>query len=83
MNHVTIGFYGDGSFKYNVVAEEDLESHIEYNRRFRPGRMLFVDGEYICGGCLKEEYKQQRIEEHKERIKDMHIDTSQVTRPYV
>ena len=81
-NHIAVGFYLNESFKVNVVADEDLERNIEYNKKWRPGRFYFVDGEYVCGGVLKEPYQTEFIEKCKERLKDFHIDDSRVTRPY-
>lgn len=43
-NHITVGIYPSENFKVNVVRDEDLEKHIEYNLIFRPGRAFFVDG---------------------------------------
>lgn len=43
--HVTVGVYMNGQYKYNIVRDEDLENHIKYNKIFRFGRGLFVDGE--------------------------------------
>lgn len=48
--HTTIGLYPDNSFKMNGVRPEDLESHIQYNKEFRPGRALFVDGKCVYKG---------------------------------
>lgn len=44
MNHLTLGIYSNGQYKFNVVRDEDLESHIEYNKTWRWGRLLYVDG---------------------------------------
>ena len=55
-NHLTLGIYDNGQYKYNVVREEDLEQHIEYNKLWRFGRLLYVDGVRVYNGCKKEEY---------------------------
>ncbi len=34
----------------NKVLPEHLANHIEYNKRLRPGRALFVDGKTINEG---------------------------------
>lgn len=52
-NVITLGIYPDGSYRYNVVQEEDLENHIVYNKTFRPGRLLYVDGKRVYNGCIK------------------------------
>jgi len=49
-NHLTLGIYGNGQYKYNVVREEDLEHHIRYNKIWRFGRLLYVDGQRIYDG---------------------------------
>ena len=54
-NHLTLGVYLSGDYTYNVVREEDLEEHIQFNKTFRPGRLLYVDGQRIYNGVLKKE----------------------------
>lgn len=58
--HTTVGVYpnwkalGSVGYKVNGVLDEHLHGHIDYNRKFRPGRALFVDG--VCmnqGGLSK------------------------------
>lgn len=49
MSHVCIRIYPDGSAKYTVRDEEGLASWLSYNRDYRGGNSLFVDGEYIEG----------------------------------
>lgn len=48
--HRTIGVYPDGGYKLNTVAREDLEGHVAYNVRCRPGRALIVDGVTVHPG---------------------------------
>jgi hypothetical protein len=48
--HHTRGLYPNGDFKDNGVRAENLESHIDYNRTFRPGRALLVDGKCVLKG---------------------------------
>lgn len=52
-NYLTLGVYASGQYTYNVVKEEDLETHIEYNKAFRPGRLLYVDGKRVHDGNIK------------------------------
>ena len=33
--HVTVGVYMNGVYKVNIVRDEDLEDHIQYNKKFR------------------------------------------------
>lgn len=54
-NHLTIGVYSNEQWKYNVVRDEDLDHHIWYNKTFRWGRLLYVDGKRVYDGCHSEE----------------------------
>lgn len=54
--HTTIGVYPDGSYKVNGVSSKNIESHISYNKLYRCGRVLIVDGEIVHKGTLKPEY---------------------------
>lgn len=76
--HVTVGVYNNNEYKYNIVLDEDLENHIEYNKTFRFGRALFVDGKCVNRGYLSDE----RIEEWTRRISEMRFDMSHPTIPY-
>lgn len=49
MDHVCIRIYPNGSAKYSVRDAAGLESWLDYNRQFRGGNSLFVDGEYVEG----------------------------------
>ena len=76
MIHTTIGVYQDGSYKMNGVDPKDLEEHIEYNKSWRPGRLLLVDGKCVHQGYFKDE-KVQEIEE-----KFQHMKADKITLPY-
>lgn len=54
-NHLTIGVYPNKDFVYNVVRDEDLQNHIDYNTTFRPGRLLYVDGKRVTNGMIRKE----------------------------
>lgn len=62
----TVGLYANGSTKYNGVAEEDLQSHIEYNKQARWGRALIVDGECVYEGVVRKELIEQVIQKQKD-----------------
>lgn len=55
-NVVTLGIYANGQYCYNIVNPEDLESHITYNLKMRPGRIFYVNGVRHNTGCIKKEY---------------------------
>lgn len=57
MIHTTIGVYANPArymWKVNGVSSEHLDAHINYNKKYRPGRALFVDGECVYSGSLSE-----------------------------
>ena len=70
MNHITIGVYSDDSYKINIVKDKDLVAHIEYNKIFRYGRALFVDGKCENQGYLSD----RKVREWEDKIKQMDID---------
>jgi hypothetical protein len=55
MIHQTIGVYPNGDYKMNGVPSEHLENHIEYNKLWRWGRALIVDGVVVYKGNVHEE----------------------------
>ena len=42
--HLCVRVYANGEARYTVRDAAGLESWLTYNRRFRPGNALFVDG---------------------------------------
>lgn len=78
MNHVSVGVYKNGDYVINVVRDEDLAHHIEYNQIFRFGRGLFVDGECKNQGYLTDEEVAAWIE----KIKTFKVNTCVATIPY-
>jgi len=42
----SVGIYPNGSYKVNGVSKVNITDHIEYNKTYRPGRALFIEG--IC-----------------------------------
>ena len=77
--HVTVGVYMNGVYKVNIVRDEDLEDHIQYNKKFRFGRGLFLDGKCINQGYLSGE----QVINWEKRISEMDFDLTHDTRPYV
>lgn len=55
MIHVTAGFYANGDSKFNGVPSENLQEHVDYNLKMRPGRAFFVDGKCLNQGYLTAE----------------------------
>lgn len=77
-NHICIGVYSSGDYKVNIVEDAHLESNVEYNRVFRPGRAYFVDGVCVQKGYLND----LAIDEWADKIKTFNIDSSRSTVPY-
>ena len=77
--HVTVGVYMNGQYKYNIVRDEDLENHIKYNKIFRFGRGLFVDGKCVNQGYLSGE----QVRNWERRTSEMEFNISHDTRPSV
>lgn len=42
--HLCVRVYANGEAKHTIRDSKGLESWLEYNRMFRPGNALFVDG---------------------------------------
>lgn len=71
--HVCVGFYLNGDYVVNHVADEHLEANVRCNRDYRPGRFYFVDGEYMCGGVLKPDAQAAFIEKCKKKLAELNI----------
>lgn len=74
--HTTVGAYKNGGYKVNGVPDLFLEDHIEYNKTWRFGRALFVDGKCVYRGYLTKE----ECDKVEEDIKD--IKREEDTAPY-
>lgn len=81
--HLTVGIYANKDCVYNIVRDLDLASHIEYNKTFRPGRLLYVNGIRVHNGCIKEEYLEEYDEVYNQFVKQLSdIKNKQPTIPY-
>nr|WP_250807345.1 hypothetical protein [Neorhizobium tomejilense] len=47
MSHVCIRIYPNGSANYTVRDDAGMENWLAYNKRYRPGNTLVVDGEIV------------------------------------
>ncbi len=83
-NHLSVGVYLNDTFVVNVVKDEHLSSHKEYNKIFRPGRLLFVDGKYFCGGeHLDKVALNEMICVWESKICDLKVDINKPSEKYV
>ena len=81
--HLCVGFYLNGDYVCNTVRDEDLQSNVEYNKTFRPGRFYFVDGKYACGGMLLPGPQAEHIAKCEARIAELSLKPEpRDTRPY-
>lgn len=48
--HTCVGVYPNLQYVVNHVMDVDIESNIEFNKTFRPGRVYIVDGEIVSYG---------------------------------
>jgi hypothetical protein len=78
MNHITIGVYTNGESKVNFVENKHLEDHIEYNKTYRVGRALFVDGKCVHEGYLNKD----EVAAWEDKIKDMSFNSSKPSEIY-
>lgn len=46
-NHLSLRIYPNKDYVVNVVSDMNLASHIEYNRFYRPGCILYRRGTQI------------------------------------
>lgn len=82
-NHLTLGIYANGQYEFNVVREKDLESHIRYNKTFRFGRLLYVDGKRVYDGNVQTKENLDRYDKIAEEFyKNTKVDMNIPTVPY-
>jgi len=83
MNHLTVGVYLNQTYVTNVVKDQHLAGHISYNETYRPGRMLFVDGKYKCGGLLHPSELKEMISIWESKISKFNVNLSQASEDYI
>jgi hypothetical protein len=55
VKHLTVGVYPNNEYKTNCVPDFELAEHVQYNKDYRGGRGLFVDGVCVHRGGLTEQ----------------------------
>jgi hypothetical protein len=66
--HKTYGVYPNGSWKRNAVEPGDLQAHIQYNKDWRWGRALIVDGKVEYNGYFRDEEIQAFVKDKLPKI---------------
>lgn len=82
MNHLVLNIYASGNYKYNVVRDRDLKDNIEFNKTWRFGRIIYVDGKRIYDGCIVKEALSKYDDIAKEFYENNTVDMMQPTIPY-
>lgn len=81
-NHVSLRVYRNKDYVVNVVSDENLASHIEYNSTFRFGCILYIDGVRKTNGCLKESCLKEYDDYASSLLKTLDINTTKETIPF-
>jgi hypothetical protein len=63
---------------HNGVAPEDLQEHLDSNKKIRPSAALFVDGECVFEGTLQQDH----IKRARAEIGRMTWKVDILTKPY-
>ncbi len=56
MKHLVLNIYANGDYVFDSVDNIELKEYIEYNKLWRFGRLIYVDGQRVYNGCIKSEY---------------------------
>lgn len=81
MNHLVIRIYAGGDYAYNVVRPEHLNYHVHIHKTFRPGCLLYVDGNRVYNGVFNVDHLQHfdeiaaNAQEKLSRTVNMFVDT--------
>lgn len=76
--HTTIGVYANLEYIVNGVLDKHLEEHINYNKTYRFGRALFVNGKCVYKGNLSN----KEILSFEDELKENPIIKTVCTQPY-
>ena len=53
MKHLVLNIYANGDYVFDSVDNIELKEYIEYNKLWRFGRLIYVDGQRVYNGCIK------------------------------
>ncbi len=60
--HKSLRIYNNGDMVRQLINPEDIKNHIEYNRVYRPGCMLIIDGAVTQSGYISKEREAEYIQ---------------------
>lgn len=81
-NHLSLRLYPNKDYVINVVSDANLASHVEYNKTYRFGCILYIDGVRKTNGCLKEDCLKEYDEYASNLLKTLDIDLTKETTPF-
>ena len=56
MKHLVLNMYANGEYVFENVSQSELKAYIEYNKLWRFGRLIYVDGKRVYNGCIENGY---------------------------
>lgn len=56
MKHLVLNLYSNGEYVFESVSNSELRHYIEHNKKWRFGRLIYVDGKRVYNGCIKKEH---------------------------
>lgn len=81
-NHLSLRIYPNKDYVVNVVSDMNLANHIEYNRFYRPGCILYIDGVRKSDGCLKKSCLKEYDEYANALAQTLDISLARETTPF-
>ena len=52
MKHLVLNLYSNGEYVFESVSNNELRDYIEHNKKWRFGRLIYVDGKRVYNGCI-------------------------------
>lgn len=55
MKHLVLNLYSNGEYVFESVSNSELRNYIEHNKKWRFGRLIYVDGKRVYNGCIEKD----------------------------
>lgn len=55
MSHLVLNLYASGDYTVDKVNDIELRNYVEFNKKWRFGRLIYVDGQRVYNGCIKDD----------------------------
>lgn len=69
MKHLVLNLYSNGEYLFEYVSNNELKNYIEYNKKWRFGRLIYVDGKRVYNGCIEKGY----LDKYDKIAKDFYV----------